>query len=266
MEIPRDKPREMLDAEWVARHRTVTDPVVTSPMFLAELKSIMIELAGWRLTHEPARVRLKLFLESCGYTPGIGFPDESPGTWSPVIPGFENDLLCFDRLDWTITHQTAVLYGARDRYSGHDTVRVEQFPAWMLIKIHGAANDDWRERWRRIGGNTFQPLVTGRSAEYEETGLIALKCDPIWRNLGDPAIFADALGIDHPPFYLNSGLSWREVEGIEATLLGLIESSVSPEGLERLRQRHIARKVRGAQRLDESIQRRNEEYAKSEQS
>lgn len=47
--IPRDKPKELWDVEWVAMHTDFHFPEVTDAGFLAEFKKLMIEVAGDRL-------------------------------------------------------------------------------------------------------------------------------------------------------------------------------------------------------------------------
>lgn len=51
--------------------------------------------------------------------------------------------------------------------------------------------------------------------------MIALKDAEVWSAIGDPALFPDAIGVDHPPFAFESGMGWREILGSEARELGL---------------------------------------------
>ena len=51
--------------------------------------------------------------------------------------------------------------------------------------------------------------------------MVALKGDPLWGELGSYDNFADALGVDHPPFAFNSGMGWREISREEARAMGI---------------------------------------------
>jgi hypothetical protein len=95
---------------------------------------------------------------------------------------------------------------------------LDEFPAQELFRANspqgGAeAERDWAARWARVGGTFY-----GRR-------MIALKTDPVWARLGDPAEFPDALGNDFAPFAFNSGMRTRDIDRDEAESLGLLEPS-----------------------------------------
>lgn len=78
MDIPRNKPKEIVwDREWVAMHMEFTIPGITDEGFLAELKTMMIEVAGERLYDYRAVDALIRYMETRGFT--CEFSDESSG-------------------------------------------------------------------------------------------------------------------------------------------------------------------------------------------
>jgi hypothetical protein len=79
---------------------------------------------------------------------------------------------------------------------------------------------------------------------------MALKTHLIWQKLGNPAIFPDAIGVDHPPFYANSKLRWIPVEKTECILIGLMEGFVSTDRAKRF----IERKLRREERLKRALE------------
>jgi hypothetical protein len=275
-------------------HLEFREPNVSNAEYLAELKAILIESAGGRLPLPDARIRLRDYLRASGYTPSKGFPDDAPGKWIPVASGSIDDLISPERLDWTLKHQMEVLYGARDKYAGNDPHRLDSFPGWMLMKRAGANADDLRDRWKRAGGAFYQPLLGGRCPDTEETGMIALKNDPVWARLGSSSLFSDAVDIDHPPFYLNSGLCCKEVDRWELEEMGILSTEARmskdnsldpairhaferstgigliPENRERIleviRLRRMTRKAERYKLAEEAVQKASEAYAKSNNS
>lgn len=264
--IPRDKPFDMLASEWVAIHQDIREPNVLNPEFLKELKAIVVELAGWRIDRPVARIRMKEFLNRAGYSPEGGFPNDPPEWKITAVPGSIDDLGSFDRLDWTIRHQEEIIYGARDKFGGEEPQMLEQFPAWKLW-AKPEVYDVVRTRWEAVGGILVPPL------EGEDTSdppsMVALKSDKIWELLGSSSIWDDGLDLDHPPFYLNSGISWAAVDKGDAIEYGLMESSIlfaslsdqEKEMLKRVRCRRVERRKRYRILIDEAIREANEEFA-----
>jgi hypothetical protein len=58
--------------------------------------------------------------------------------------------------------------------------------------------------------------------------MIAPKGDPVWGELGSSGNFDDALNVDHPPFYFNSGMGWKETPADECRVLGITASDGTP--------------------------------------
>lgn len=248
--IPRDKPKNVWDAEWVAMHMDFHFPEVTDAVFLAAFKNVMIEVAGDRLYDYRAAEQVEESLVAGGHS----CPNMEK---QAAAEGFSR----YSKIKDFIRLQMDVLRGAGDKWSGHDPMQLEMWPAWMLTWAGVGGESDWRERWEKAGGKVFQPLIEGRNPDHEESGLIALKTDSIWQRLGDPSIFPGALGIDHPPFYDGSWLSWKPVEKIEAIALGLIPSDRPIDVTARLIAMHIDKKKGFSDILDRSIQERDETRA-----
>lgn len=246
MEIPRNKPEKMLDAEWVARHLEFKESTVCHVGFLAELKSTMIDLASWEIQIPDARLRLRDFLKRNGYTPQGGFQDDPNGCTWPVTPESFDDLLSHERLDWMVNHHSCVLYGARDKFTGNEPQVLDWYPAWELTHS-GDHDQELSRRWEIAGGCTYPSL---RDGEGERR--LALKNHPVWRKLGDPKVFPDGLGIDHPPFYAGSKLGWSPIDKTECVLIGVMEGSVSPDRA----RRYIERRLRRDALWEEALRRR----------
>lgn len=248
--IPRDKPQAITwDTEWVAMHTDFQFPEVTDVSFLAEFKKVMIEVAGNRMYDYRAAEQV----EGCLVTSGIACPEMEKAA---AAEGFTR----YAKIKDYIRLQMDVLHGAAHKWQGHDAMQMEMWPAWMLQWTGVGGETDWRERWEKVGGKVFKPLIEGRDPDHGETGVIALKTDPVWERLGDPTIFPDALGIDHPPFYDGSWLTWSPVEKIEVIAIGLIAPDRSVETTKALVKLHIENKKAYADILDRSIRESAEEY------
>lgn len=179
-------------------------------------------LAGGRDSDLGAfRLLMRETAAALGYTPEKGFPgDEATGTppdtalgVPTAAPGSLQDLTSDERLNLIARWQERIQFGAGERAAQLEPARVRVAPALELVRFEsrevprGTADADgivhsegWPERWRQAGG-----------PEWEDGRLIALKTDPVWERLGDEALFADAMGIPHPPYWFNSGCGTREV-------------------------------------------------------
>jgi hypothetical protein len=95
-----------------------------------------------------------------------------------------------------------------------------QFPAWKLTRLRfSKVPRDWPMRWNEARYECGEP----RGATDGDSGeMIALINHPIWRSLGDPDIFPDALGNPWAPFAFNSGMGVLDVHRDEARALGLV--------------------------------------------
>jgi hypothetical protein len=249
MQISRDKPENVGAIEWVAIHTDFHFPEVTDASFNEEFKRVMIEVAGDRLCDYRAAEQLEKHLASCGIS--CQRLEAEAAT-----EGFSRTYKIKDY----IRLQMEVLYGAADQWRGHDPWHIETWPAWMLIRSGSEEESDWRGRWQKAGGRFFEPLIAGRDHDFEESGMIALKTDPIWQRLGDPLLFVDGLGIDHPPFFPKSALSWKAVERIEAQALGLLTTDLPTESIKTQLESHIEHKLAMAAILDRAVQRADENY------
>ncbi len=66
--IPRDKPKDVWDSEWVAMHANFRFPEVTDAGFLAAFKKVMIEVAGDRLYDYRAAEQVDALLIAGGHS------------------------------------------------------------------------------------------------------------------------------------------------------------------------------------------------------
>lgn len=169
-----------------------------------------------------ARTILKGLLTRAGYTPEKGFPGDRKLDIPPARPGSIRDLSSNARLDLILATQTALLEGQAMESTGNTPEALEKAPGWELVR--GAARlapRDWVTRWKAAGGRVVKD-ATGR------VRLVALKADPIWSVLGDHAVFADALGVSHPPFAFRSGMRWKPLTKAMCTRFGLLKKDGEP--------------------------------------
>lgn len=262
MEIPTDIPKGLWHAEWAAMHLDCRWPGLRDDAYLAEIKAVTVDVTGDRIGISQGRARLHQYLRQRGYSAEHGFPDNPDGWHFPCDPDSDGDLRSFKTMDALLQLQVDIAQGAAKKWLKRSPTDDEIFPAWMLVKYRTEISEEWKNRWLIAGGRFFSPLCEMISPNTQETGMIALKDDPIWAALGDPNIFPDALGIDHPPFYRNSGLSWNPVLKIEAIAHGLLPTDMPPILLEKLIRRHIDYKKHLAELSNRAIQRSSEEYAR----
>ena len=250
-EIPKDKPKDIIwDAEWAARHMDFRFPEVTDSEFLAAFKKVMIEVSGDRMYDYRAAEQVEEYLVAGGHT----CPNMEKEAASE---GFSR----YSKIKDFIRLQLDVVRGAASKWRGHDPIHLKMWPAWSLETRGITTGSDYRERWEKVGGKFFKPLGDGSIPDMGESKMIALKTDSIWKRLGDPAIFPDALGIDHPPFCSGPGLSWGTVNEIEAIAIGLIQSDLSPQVIESLIQLHLEQERSRAEILEQSLKESREAYA-----
>lgn len=157
-----------------------------------------------------------------------------------------------DWLDRSFEMQWDVVSGLRDKKSGNDRLQFDLYPAWEIICRD--ENSDWKQRWKQAGGRIY-PSLLGETAERA----IALKSDPIWRALGNPEVFPDGLGIDHPPFYCRSGLTWNPIDKTECILLALLSGTVSSERATK----YVETRRQSEERLKQALIRAEEDYART---
>jgi hypothetical protein len=143
------------------------------------------------------------------------------------VKGTLQDLSSFRRLDLIVKTQEALMSGAGEKARGSTPDRLEAAPCWELIRMvpvrmprrytgSEASVDKTEPRWTISGGRLFG----GR--------MIAPKGDPVWGEMGSSGNFDDALNVDHPPFYFNSGMGWKELLRTECLALGVTASDGTP--------------------------------------
>lgn len=191
--------------------RAVFSAQATSAIYVSKLKEVVDAMAAGTMGEGQARTALYEVLDALGYdVERGGFPGEE---LEPGIKGSIQDLRSFKRMDLVVSTQRALMAGAGLKYRGHTPDRLAAFPAWELVRVGRVETArDWPARFLIAFGREpaagFSP--TAHERMLEATGMIALKGDPGWGELGAWENFSDALGVDYPPFYYRSGLSWRE--------------------------------------------------------
>lgn len=214
--------RERIAAGLLAR--SVFSARTANARYLTVMKELLDKLAAGEIGIAEVRVTLLEALRALGYTPEGGFPDDAPGEIPPALRGTLQDISSFRRLALIVKTQEVLMAGAGKKATGSTPDRLEASPCWELIRavpVETPRNYTGREgegspRWTIAGGKTYG----GR--------MIAPKGDPVWGELGASANFEDALDVDHPPFYFNSGMDWEEVPAEECEALGVTASDGTP--------------------------------------
>ncbi len=106
----------------------------------------------------------------------------------------------------------------------NDESVVDAFPAWELYRIGERKQPrDWDERWTTA---CEQAGDEDAAAVYENSGrMVALKSSDVWSELGSSDNFDDALDVNYPPFYFNSGMfGINNVDRQECADLGLLDN------------------------------------------
>ncbi len=195
------------------RDRAVFSARTTNARYLAEMKTRIERYlaAGYKGDMATLRVELKRELARLGYTPERGFPGDEALGIPPAAPGSLQDLSSDRRINLILETQLRLMTGKAQRATGLDPLALERYPAWELIRTEDRRIPrDWPRRWTQAGGRLFD----GR--------MIALKQDPVWAAIGDPALFPDALGVDHPPFAFASGMGWQQIDEDDCYDLGVL--------------------------------------------
>lgn len=190
----------------------------TNAIFASKLKEVVDAMASGELGERQAKAALAQTLDALGYdSEQGGFAGEEVPA---AVRGSIQDLRSFNRLDLIVSTQMDLMEGAGFQMRGHTPDRLLAFPAWELVRLEEkTAPRNWdgqaptkadpRSRWSVAGGTPYD----GR--------MIAFKGDPVWGELGAWENFADALGVDHPPFAFRSGMWWQEIERAECDALGV---------------------------------------------
>lgn len=195
----------------------------TSLVFNQEIKDAVDAVLDGKIDEQAAMLRLKEKLAALGYDPETGgFPDAKV---APVTKGTLQDLSSFRRMKLIIETQVALMVGRGDKMRGETPEELRGFPAWELIReLPRGEHRDWPARWTIAGGKQPGPEFDRNAHRvlYQSTGMIALKGDPVWGELGSSENFKDALDVDHPPFAFESGMGWRSVSLAQCKHLGIV--------------------------------------------
>ena len=203
------------------RERSVFSARTTNAVYLSELKSRIERYlaAGYEGDLATLRTELKSELQRLGYTPETGFPGDAKLGIPAAKPGSLRDLSSERRINLILNTQLRLMTGRAQKIAGNDALALERYPAWELVRIMDRkAPRDWQQRWLQAGG-----VLT------EDGRMIARKDDAIWSVIGDPAVFDDALGVDHPPFAFESGMGWQQIDSYEWDDLVQARSDAAPE-------------------------------------
>lgn len=183
------------------KRRALFSATVTSVERLQRLDDVINGILSGQLDQASARLAMKDLLEEQGFRP------------DPEVAGGLQDLSSDRRINLQIETNVATARGYGWREQGMQADVLDEWPAQELYRAFATGKErNWAERWAKVGGQFYD----GR--------MIALKTDPIWKRLGDPANFPDALGNDYPPFAFNSGMDLRDIDRAEAEQLGLIDA------------------------------------------
>jgi hypothetical protein len=194
----------------------------TNAIFLAKLQEVVGQIGAGMLSDGQARTALYEVLDTLGYDAEKGgFQGEEV---PPALKGTLQDLRSFRRMDLIVRTQRQLMQGSGEQWSGQQPDRLREYPALMLVRfVEAKVPRDWPSRYRIAFGH--DPLPGFSEAAYKtvgaETGLVALKGDPGWGELGSYENFPDALGVDHAPFYFNSEMWTREISMARAIELGV---------------------------------------------
>lgn len=204
LDTQRIVPSEMRTRDWAAvdqwtRERSFWMASVTHAEILQEMR----DMAAANLRGD--RGEWELYQQWLAKLDAVGYqPDE--GTAGTI-----KDLRSLRRFTVALRTNVRLLQSWALMENGRRPGPLLTAPCWELIRVMPAQQPrDWAARWTLIGGQ----ITAGR--------IIAPKLSPLWAQLGDPADFDDALGVDYPPFCWGSGMGWRAVPASEAMTLGIM--------------------------------------------
>ena len=193
------------------RELSVFSARTTNAHYLQTVRDVINQVLSGDMDLPLARLTLRRTLDSLGYTPEGGFPEDEVGLIPPAVEGTLTALDSDERLNLMLDTQVALQRGRGQRDRGNTAAAVRAFPAWELVRVGSRdKRRNWESRWRRAGGKFYD----GR--------MIALKNDPFWGELGSSSNYDDALDVATPPFAFNSGMGWRGVSRDEAVKLGVV--------------------------------------------
>jgi hypothetical protein len=189
------------------KRRAMMSATVSIAQPLVKIRAGVQQILAGYGDQASVRLGIKQLWSDLGYKP------------DPELAGGLQDLSSTQRINLQIETNVAVARGAGWHEQGMQADVLDEFPARELFNTSPGGDAkkrrNWAERWAAIGG-TF----------YGER-MIALVTDPIWKRLGDPANFPDALGNEFPPFAFNSAWRTRDIDRDEAESLGLLDASTT---------------------------------------
>ncbi len=153
---------------------------------------------GSYMDRPTARLALKEFLQSIGYTP------------EPGKEGTIEDLASDARTDLVVRMNTELAQGFGQHVQANNAVVLDAFPCQELFRLEDRqVARNWPARWRGAGGRFFD---NGR--------MIARKDDPVWTLIS-------RFGNPYPPFDYNSGMWVKPVPRAVAVRLGVITADTT---------------------------------------
>jgi hypothetical protein len=230
-ELKRILPMELSSAEYQRllgsdlAERSVFGARIANADFLQRLDSLIAQIVGGAGPEDEARraagegpllmdipaarLQLKDYLQSIGYTPEKG------------AQGTLQDLSSDRRLDLLLETNTQMAYGFGRQQAGNTPETLDAYPAQELIRLE-ARNEprNWGQRWTQSAhraGDKPALRVYGQTQR-----MVALKDSPVWRELGNPEWFKDGIPNGYPPFAFGSGMDVADVSREDAEALGLL--------------------------------------------
>jgi uncharacterized protein YneF (UPF0154 family) len=195
--------RELQQLSGAVKRRSQFSAATSSVELLQRYQDLENGLLTGQLDQANARLAIKQLLAQMGYQP------------DPEKIGGLQDLSSTARIDLKLETDIDAARGYGWDLQGQQPDVLDEWPAQELVRDFAPKGKerDWSARWAKAGGEFFG----GR--------MIALKNDPVWSKLGDPALFDDGLGNPYPPFAFNSGMGVRDIARDEAEEIGLIEKN-----------------------------------------
>jgi len=196
------------------KRRAMMSATVAIARPLVKIRDGVKAMLDGKVDQATVRLGIKQLWEELGYKS------------DPEKAGGLQDLSSSRRINLQIETNVAIARGAGWHEQGMQPDVLDEFPARELYNTAPGGDPknrrDWAERWAKLGGTFYGDRM------------IALVTDRIWKELGDPANFPDALGNDFAPFAFNSAWRTRDIDRDEAESLGLIDADtvLTPEPLD----------------------------------
>lgn len=217
------------------REQAVLSARTTRSNYLDTLRQNLSRVASRNLKPFQARDILQHTLDSMGYRPQTGFPEDAgrhgPNgeTIPPARPGSIRDLASSHRINLIMDTSVKQARSMGQIAASENPVFLMANPAWRLTRTGARKKPrgDWKSRWAKAGASC------GWIGACRED-FVALKDSPIWKAIGDGAGgFKDTLGTNFPPFAFGSGMAWVNVGRREWQRLCAKEGI--PDGLDNLK-------------------------------